>query len=101
ASGAEPIILPGNHDDRYYIVDDKIIIIDSDWRVDIKKKEDWIWDIDPEDFYPDYDDNWNEEFWEYPSILYHATTDENVEDILRDGLESRSQTRGLSNRSVG
>jgi hypothetical protein len=36
-----------------------------------------------------------------PSIVYHGTPDENVEDILRDGFQCRSDSRGISNRGVG
>lgn len=36
-----------------------------------------------------------------PSIVYHGTPDENVENILREGLECRFDSRGLSNKSVG
>ena len=40
-------------------------------------------------------------FGNSPFPLYHATTQDHVEDILEHGLESRNQTRGLNNRSVG
>ena len=41
------------------------------------------------------------DFWKHPAPLYHATTEDHVEDILEEGLRSRSATRGLRNRSVG
>lgn len=60
----------------------------------------------PEDFTPkslpqiaNYEDNFNNEFWENPPSLYHATPDENVEDIQEDGIFGTSGT-GLGNRSV-
>jgi hypothetical protein len=46
----------------------------------------------------------NAEFWApggRPPFLYHATTAENVESILEDGLGPRCETRGISNRCVG
>jgi hypothetical protein len=36
-----------------------------------------------------------------PSVVYHGTPKENVEDILREGFECRSDSRGISNRGVG
>jgi len=42
-----------------------------------------------------------EDFWDDPSPLYHATEEENVDDIIIEGLEPRSETRGMTNRWVG
>ncbi len=44
--------------------------------------------------------SFNEEFWEYPGVVYHATPSENVESILASGLSMASKTRGISNRWV-
>lgn len=62
----------------------------------------------PEDFIPkkleflsDYSDYINKKFWENPETLYHATPDENVNDIIDSGLVPSSETRGISNRGVG
>jgi hypothetical protein len=62
----------------------------------------------PEDFIPtklsflsDYSDYINKNFWETPETLYHATTDENVNDIIESGLIPSNETRGISNRGVG
>ena len=56
-----------------------------------------IWEYLPErDF--------NKEFWEgvtNGSVLYHGTTEDNWEDIQREGLGCRDDTRGTSNRNVG
>jgi len=46
------------------------------------------------------DEEFNKNFWESPSEVYHGTDEENVEDILNDGINARSVTRGISNRSV-
>lgn len=55
--------------------------------------------VDPADYLdlPDELDG----FWAHPAPLYHATTEDHVEDILEEGLRSRSATRGLRNRGVG
>jgi hypothetical protein len=43
------------------------------------------------------------DFWSSHDFgnLYHATTEDNVESIQRDGLGIRDKTRGISNRGVG
>jgi hypothetical protein len=46
-------------------------------------------------------DQFSKDFSESPGKVYHATAEENVEGILKDGLEPRAQTRGMTNRSVG
>jgi hypothetical protein len=38
---------------------------------------------------------------DHPSLVYHGTREENLSDILENGLECRSDSRGLTNRSVG
>ena len=62
----------------------------------------------PEDYTPkslpqvaNYDDHFNKTFWEHPGTLYHATPDDYLEDIKEEGLVGSSDTRGISNRSVG
>lgn len=47
----------------------------------------------------DDDEIFNEEFWESPSRVFHGTTD--LEGVLRDGLRADSQSRGMTNQSVG
>lgn len=49
----------------------------------------------------DYVPNDPLDFWNSPQTLYHATSIENKDSILRDGIGVDSKTRGLSNRSVG
>ncbi len=61
-------------------------------------KHDWVDSADALDMYPD---TFSKDFWSSPSPLYHATQKRFVEDIQEDGLEGRSSSRGLSNRSVG
>ncbi len=66
----------------------------------IKHPEEYIVDIDPNDFY-DFDAErlFNREFWESPCPLYHGTRD--IDGVLADGLEARSESRGLTNGHVG
>lgn len=52
-----------------------------------------------EELLGDEEDRFNAEFWENPGPLYHGTSE--LEAVLEDGLETRSDSRGYSNRSVG
>lgn len=45
--------------------------------------------------------NFNDEFWDYPAPVYHGTTEEAWEDIKENGLEPRSDSRGLTNKGTG
>lgn len=45
--------------------------------------------------------NFNEEFWNSPANLYHATSYKNKDDILKNGLMIQSASRGLSNKYIG
>ena len=69
-----------------------------------KDAAEWLEDASgrPEEFYGERDES--AEFWDgvgAGSRLYHATDEDNVESILKDGLEARSDTRGLYNRGIG
>ena len=46
-------------------------------------------------------DDFNKNFWDNPTTLYHATTEENAGQIKLSGLKSMCKTRGTGNRSVG
>lgn len=52
-----------------------------------------------EDFFGDQEEKFNEEFWIGAPSLYHGTQD--LESVLREGIEARSESRGIGNRSVG
>ena len=41
------------------------------------------------------------DFWSYPGTLYHATDSDNIESILKYGLNPASDSRGFTNRGVG
>jgi hypothetical protein len=48
--------------------------------------------------------DFNQEFWDGIGEgykLYHGTTEENVENILKNGLETTYGTRGIENRNTG
>jgi len=48
--------------------------------------------------------DFSKEFWDGVSegfILYHGTYEDRVDDILKDGIGARDETRGISNRSTG
>lgn len=45
----------------------------------------------------------NLDFWGAgtPKVLYHGTSEDNVADILENGLLPKNDTRGMSNRHIG
>ena len=54
--------------------------------------------------YPEHwvgEQNFNKDFWEGPGELYHATTEENAKSIDEQGIGTRNDTRGLTNRHTG
>lgn len=95
ASGAIKTKLP-----NIYITDEYVINCDGHY-ASVYEKRDWLSSIDPTDFFPNYEQEYNDNFWKYPCKLYHATTNENIKDIEKRGLLPKNKTRGLSNRSVG
>lgn len=49
-----------------------------------------------------YNYDFNKSFWLHPSTLFHCTVPEKYELIKSEGiLKTRSDTRGITNRSVG
>ena len=52
-------------------------------------------------FEVDFEEKTNQDFWHFPSPLYHATTGENLPLVLKTGLKPKNITRGLTNRGVG
>lgn len=50
-------------------------------------------------FYEDACDSFHDEFWQSPYTLLHGSRDVNA--VLRDGLEARRETTGMSNRHFG
>jgi hypothetical protein len=83
-------------------VDDQLIEWDrANEEAQVHDVEDWLDNVDPEVYDPGYDQRFNDDFWSWPPVLYHATETEHLADILAEGLLPMSQTRGISNRSTG
>ena len=97
---AEPKKLPNGA--VIYIVGNSVIEWDKKFEdVDVEDFNRWIYDVDIESIFPQYEEQFNAEFWKRPQPLYHATIESNVQSILEHGLGPRNQTRGMSNRGVG
>lgn len=64
-------------------------------------RNDWLARADVESLFPDYADEFNNDFWASGRQVYHATTATNADAIMQEGLNAASNTRGISNRSVG
>lgn len=70
----------------------------------LKNAFNWIYDLNDwelQKYIPKKD--FSETFWENPKfdVLYHATKEENVQEILQNGLRLENKTRGISNRGMG
>ena len=68
---------------------------------EVENKNDWIYDADLDEYFPDYEDIFNRDFWRSPDELYHQTTKEYDDIIQTQGLKPANKTRGLFNRSIG
>lgn len=100
----EKIVFPNNDFIYTYTDGQKLYVIDGlNWIYDA---EEWVYDkITSLNIY-DYIEakDFSKEFWESVDrgyYLYHATTEENWENIKEEGLGVRSETRGISNRGMG
>lgn len=85
-----------------FIVDDKVVTLDDD-DITIEEKNKWL---DGQDRLRDkvidaLEEQFKNDFLEYPSPLYHATPYKSVASIMKNGLKPMAKTRGLSNRGVG
>jgi len=71
--------------------------------IDASDVSQWVYENDREvdRIQAEIEDRFNDDFWSGPPPLYHATQDENVEGILKDGIEATAETRGMSNKNVG
>lgn len=71
----------------------------------LEQSSEWLWKINDwnlNQYIPS--DNFSEKFWDEvnsSSILYHATSEENKDSILMDGIRSKNESRGISNRGTG
>lgn len=80
----------------------KIFILDAG---SIEDANTWLTNLNDmylDEYYPPKD--FNQEFWSgigQGYVLYHATSNENLQSILKKGLRAENRTRGLSNRGMG
>jgi len=82
----------------------KIYVIDDYGYPETKDAEEWIDNMYEYELYTYVPPKEDENFWksaDRPSEVYHATPNENVDNILKNGLEPRDQTRGITNRGTG
>ena len=90
-----------NGDVVHTVVDGKTLYVVDD-SFNLKEATDWVNEIDdPAVYWPDYADNFNRDFWESPSELYHATDSENLASVLENGLKASEDTRGMHNLNIG
>jgi hypothetical protein len=100
--GARPLKIRGEAVPNLYVTSDLVVEWNgADRFASVYEKAEWVDRTDPEDFYPDYQDQFNDDFWASGGEVYHATDEENAAGIESDGIEASSRTRGLSNRGVG
>ena len=107
---ANPVRVAGEVVDGVFILEDdkgerRVVEWDGrDKNVSTYDPKDYIWeraDRMVEDVSDKLAAQFSKDFAESPGVLFHATTEENAESIEKEGLEPRSETRGLTNRSVG
>lgn len=84
------------------IDDEKYVVEDGNSQIHYSEANDWINNASeyPGDYFKDY----SESYWDQVhngDLVYHATTEENIETILKEGLLAGDKTRGISNRSTG
>ena len=88
-----PNIRPVYLDGKYMIVEDLEAVEPSGWVNGAGSIKEEIAEVLAERF--------NADEQAHPAPLYHATQQENIDEIMADGLRAENRTRGLTNRSVG
>ena len=96
------LVTAWDQDGRNYVTEDlDLDPANFDPDLDLTPADIWLANAEPLDYIerPDF----NKDFWNFPSAgtLFHATTPENAEEILRTGLQPRNESRGMTNRHVG
>jgi hypothetical protein len=85
------------------------VIVFSQWVIDdpdypqVNEIPDWLstnWSVKREAV-GEFEEKFNKMFWDNPATLYHNTKPENIENIKKDGLKVKNDTRGFTNKSVG
>jgi hypothetical protein len=103
----EEIIFPNNEMIWTVMVGSELELIEISFPYpSLEDPKKWLWGIVNSGNTWQYVDerDFNEEFWqgiEEGTIYYHGTSQENVDNILREGLSLADKTRGISNRFVG
>jgi hypothetical protein len=79
----------------------ELVVFDDGWLTSYESKEAFMLDYKVSDELEELIQNrFNEDFWDYPASLYHATSETGVMEIIKEeGLETSSGT-GLSNRGT-
>ena len=95
----EVVDLAGN---EYIVWDNNIVDVECP---DVKEKSDWMYGMEAMRLVANLtsmvEDQFNKRFWEYPEVLFHATRQEFVEEIRKEGLKAQHVSRGLANRHIG
>ena len=79
-----------------------IFIIDDFNYPTLHEANDWLYSIKIDDYIPPRD--FSKEFWDGLGnnfVVYHATNRDNVESIQQNGINMRSESRGINNRNTG
>jgi ParB-like chromosome segregation protein Spo0J/GNAT superfamily N-acetyltransferase len=83
-----------------YRTEDAVIDVSDASTTYYKDPQQFISQCNVEEFLPNYEDEFNRQFWEDPQELYHATDEDNLAAIMKNGLNASNETRGMSNRGV-
>jgi hypothetical protein len=88
---------------KIYTVGDAVVAVTDDGTVTTwDDANEFLNGYNTEQYLPyDPDEQFNKDFWDSPSDLYHGTAAESVEAIMQNGLSPMNKTRGMSNRSTG
>jgi len=76
-------------------------LIFAEYPFSVENSKEWIYGLGDATWYYVNEKDMNKEFWDGVSLgykLYHGTSEENIENIMKEGLVPASETRALSNR---
>lgn len=79
-----------------------IFLVDPEYPK-LQNPKEWLSNINDVWSYVD-NGNFNKEYWDEignGSVVYHGTRKDNLNSILKNGLNPRNETRGIANRSTG
>lgn len=74
---------------------------DEDGDIDLAQ---FVWDIHEHDLFSLVPNLYSDYFGDpetYSGVVYHSTTEDNVESINENGLRPENRTRGITNRGIG